>query len=199
MAAEVEKSGEFRDGMPFLGGAPWLDLINSSFVLDGVSVDFLSDNGHFARWAEQLGFVFAPVLIEEERFAAIALRKLARAILVRLSEHKPLAREQVDQINRLMALRDLQEQLVVKNGTYALQYSSAAKHAQLAVHLASDLAVFLTDYEPSRLKGCDGPTCSMVFYDRGKNNRRRWCSMSICGNRDKVANYRARKAGAATT
>jgi predicted RNA-binding Zn ribbon-like protein len=34
----------------------------------------------------------------------------------------------------------------------------------------------------------------MVFYDRGKNSRRRWCSSAVCGNRDKVANYRARKA-----
>ncbi|WP_368860397.1 CGNR zinc finger domain-containing protein, partial [Klebsiella pneumoniae] len=28
----------------------------------------------------------------------------------------------------------------------------------------------------------------------GKNNRRRWCTMALCGNRDKVAQYRGRKA-----
>jgi len=32
-----------------------------------------------------------------------------------------------------------------------------------------------------------------VFYDGGKNNTRRWCSMNLCGNRDKVARYRARR------
>lgn len=65
----------------------------------------------------------------------------------------------------------------------------------VAAQIAGELAAFLTGYEAERLKHCSNPACTMVFYDRGRNNRRRWCSSAVCGNRDKVANYRARKAG----
>jgi predicted RNA-binding Zn ribbon-like protein len=67
----------------------------------------------------------------------------------------------------------------------------------VAARVADDFADFLAAFEPGRLRHCDNPACTMVFYDRGKNNRRRWCSMAVCGNRHKVACYRARKAIAA--
>jgi predicted RNA-binding Zn ribbon-like protein len=42
-----------------------------------------------------------------------------------------------------------------------------------------------------RLKACQG--CSWVFYDNSKNASGRWCSMSACGGRAKVRNYRRRQ------
>jgi predicted RNA-binding Zn ribbon-like protein len=34
----------------------------------------------------------------------------------------------------------------------------------------------------------------MYFLDVSKNRKRRWCSMSICGNRAKAATHRKAKA-----
>ena len=42
-----------------------------------------------------------------------------------------------------------------------------------------------------RFKAC--PRCEWVFYDRSKNGSGRWCSMSACGGRAKVAAFRDRK------
>ncbi|MGA9275788.1 CGNR zinc finger domain-containing protein [Ilumatobacter sp.] len=42
-----------------------------------------------------------------------------------------------------------------------------------------------------RFKACPG--CEWVFYDRSKNQSGRWCSMSACGGRAKVAAFRARE------
>ncbi len=42
-----------------------------------------------------------------------------------------------------------------------------------------------------RLKSCDG--CGRLFLDASHNRSRRWCDMQGCGNRAKVARYRARK------
>src|SRR3546814_10967093 len=67
--------------------------------------------------------------------------------------------------------------------------------ATAAAAIAEDYARFVCDYEPARLKPCANPTCTMVFYDTGRNNTRRWCTMSICGNRDTVARYRSRRGG----
>jgi predicted RNA-binding Zn ribbon-like protein len=43
-----------------------------------------------------------------------------------------------------------------------------------------------------RLKACGCSTCLWVFYDESKNRSRSWCSMEVCGNREKARRYRAR-------
>jgi predicted RNA-binding Zn ribbon-like protein len=45
----------------------------------------------------------------------------------------------------------------------------------------------------NRLKMCDSETCRMLFLDNSPPNRRRWCAMSICGNRQKIRSFRSRK------
>ena len=36
-------------------------------------------------------------------------------------------------------------------------------------------------------------SCVVHFLDTSKKGARRWCSMNICGNKVKVANYQQRK------
>jgi hypothetical protein len=54
---------------------------------------------------------------------------------------------------------------------------------------------FLADLDGrwSQLKVCADPTCAEVFYDRSKNHSGRWCSMQVCGNRNKVRAWRERR------
>ena len=47
----------------------------------------------------------------------------------------------------------------------------------------------------SRLKACPGEACGWLFYDRSRNRSRRWCDMTVCGNRTKTRAYRARRRG----
>lgn len=193
MPTDIEKQQDFRDGMPFLGGAPWLDLANSSFSLDGQAFDFLSDNASFTRWSEAAGFAVESRKLDFERLAALRLRGLVRAIFATLTARDTLSADQIGQLNDLLNNRTIRERLRLADDGTELDLCDQVDGPEVATRLASDLAHFLDDHEPDRLKSCDSPTCTMVFYDRGKNNRRRWCTMSICGNRDKVSNYRARK------
>lgn len=196
MPTDIEKQQDFRDGMPFLGGTLWLDLANSSFSLDGQAFDFLADDANFARWVAAAGFALESSELHRERLAALELRTLARGIFATLSVGDLLSVDQVSQLNALLDNRTIREHLRLNDGGTDLDSVDHIAGPEVATRLASDLARFLDNHEPDRLKACDSPTCAMVFYDRGKNNRRRWCTMSICGNRDKVANYRARQAGA---
>lgn len=193
MPTDIEKLQDFRDGMPFLGGAPWIDLANSSFSLDGNAFDFLADDANFARWSKAAGFAVESRKLDFERLAALRLRSLARAIFATLTARDTLSVDQIGQLNALLNNRTIRERLRLADGGAELDLCDEVDGPEVATRLASDLAHFLDDHEPDRLKSCDSPTCAMVFYDRGKNNRRRWCTMSICGNRDKVSNYRARK------
>jgi len=58
--------------------------------------------------------------------------------------------------------------------------------------------VFLAEMDGSwrRLKECGDETCRGVFYDRSRNHSGRWCTMSTCGNRNKVRAFRERQTSA---
>lgn len=43
-----------------------------------------------------------------------------------------------------------------------------------------------------RLKICPADDCRWAFYDASRNRSRRWCSMEVCGNRNKVRAFRDR-------
>jgi hypothetical protein len=60
-------------------------------------------------------------------------------------------------------------------------------------------AVVIADREGywQRLKICRERHCQVAFYDRSKNSSRCWCSMSVCGNRNKTRAYRGRRRRAA--
>ena len=45
-----------------------------------------------------------------------------------------------------------------------------------------------------RVKACRKASCGWVFYDHSRNRSSNWCSMTICGNREKTAGYRRRRA-----
>jgi predicted RNA-binding Zn ribbon-like protein len=47
----------------------------------------------------------------------------------------------------------------------------------------------------ARLKACPGRHCGWVFYDSSRNYSARWCSMKVCGDREKSRAYYRRKTG----
>src|SRR5579863_3747476 len=51
----------------------------------------------------------------------------------------------------------------------------------------------LTGLDLARVKECGGEHCGWLFYDRSKNNSRRWCEMEICGNRAKQRRLRSKR------
>jgi predicted RNA-binding Zn ribbon-like protein len=68
---------------------------------------------------------------------------------------------------------------------------------QLVAAVLGPIAVsafeLLTRQDRARIKQCNGNGCGWLFYDSTKNNSRRWCEMSVCGNRFKVRAIRVRK------
>ena len=43
----------------------------------------------------------------------------------------------------------------------------------------------------ARLKLCSSGACRWAFYDRSRNRSSRWCTMALCGNREKARRFRA--------
>ena len=59
-------------------------------------------------------------------------------------------------------------------------YSVLSPVAQAGAHL-------IVDGDATRIRQCHADDCTCWFVDTSKNGRRKWCSMSRCGNRAKVA------------
>jgi predicted RNA-binding Zn ribbon-like protein len=64
-------------------------------------------------------------------------------------------------------------------------------HALLGPIAQSGIALLL-ESDLGRVKRCGGKDCGWLFFDRTKNARRRWCEMSVCGNRAKQHRLRHR-------
>jgi CGNR zinc finger/Putative stress-induced transcription regulator len=45
----------------------------------------------------------------------------------------------------------------------------------------------------ARVKVCPADDCRWAFYDRSRNHSRTWCSMQVCGNREKARAWRDRR------
>ena len=57
--------------------------------------------------------------------------------------------------------------------------------------VALDVHRLLEQYGTSAVGLCASQACGWVFLD--PSHRRRWCTMAVCGNRAKAANFRRRK------
>jgi predicted RNA-binding Zn ribbon-like protein len=68
----------------------------------------------------------------------------------------------------------------------------ALGHVVAAIHAA------VAEGTWDRLKACERDVCRWAFYDHSKNRSGHWCSMAVCGQREKNRRaYRRRRARAA--
>jgi predicted RNA-binding Zn ribbon-like protein len=53
----------------------------------------------------------------------------------------------------------------------------------------------LLDEHPARVRKCANPDCPFRFLDTTRSGTRRWCSMTVCGNRLKARRHYQRHQG----
>src|SRR5262249_51254423 len=98
----------------------------------------------------------------------------------------------VDELNRLMADHPMRSRLKARGkGLETESYFAPEQPADLFAPLTHSAANLFADVESQRVRKCD--VCILHFYDTSKKGTRRWCSMQLCGNRQKVAAYAARQ------
>ncbi|MDQ0377783.1 CGNR zinc finger domain-containing protein [Amycolatopsis thermophila] len=66
-----------------------------------------------------------------------------------------------------------------------------AREAVAAVMSAAARLVVLGQWP--RVKICPADDCRWAFYDESRNRSRTWCSMQVCGNREKARSWRQRQ------
>jgi predicted RNA-binding Zn ribbon-like protein len=171
-----------------------LDFLNSAFGTGESTCDFVSDDASAVAWMQAAGQL-------ESGFHGLAtglgeaarLLREAGARLVDPGKHSEVG--DLDVINRILdagtPVRTLERsadgQIVLTErrrdeGWDSVLETTAAAFSHLLVHGAL-----------AQVRQCEARDCTLRFLDVTKSKRRRWCSMNVCGNRMKVAAFRARK------
>ena len=142
--------------------------------------------------ADGTGLAGAGPALDAETFAgALALREAISALVTATVVGDSAPAPAVRCVNTWLALPPQRPVLHLEAGVAVLGPAPAARtpRGMLAV-IAADAAELLGTDLRQRLRICPGPGCRGRFLDDSPAGRRRWCSMAVCGNRNKAALHR---------
>lgn len=130
-------------------------------------------------------------LTPSELSIVVAFRRALRSMLAARGG-EPLGERSLEELNDTLSRLPLTVQFGA-DGSPRLISPARGLTAALA-HLAALVAENAARGTWHRLRMCAAPDCRWVFYDTSRNGGGRWCSMAVCGNRDKTRRYRERHA-----
>ena len=169
-----------------------LDLIRDYVnTLDfETGIDRISSPDELGLWFSEQGLV--DDLVEptrREHADAIALREAIRELL--LANNGVAADAEGASKTLEAAGREARVGVRFENGRPVLAPEGDGARAAIGRLVAAVAELAPTD-EWKRLKGCREDDCRVAFYDKSRNRSRAWCSMEVCGNREKARSFRAR-------
>jgi predicted RNA-binding Zn ribbon-like protein len=194
-----------------------LDLIADDLALDFANTesgrDFPSHQNHFREATNVVEWLrHAKALPVEEadwlgKYAAgradLAADLLAQVTELRAAIHDigaALGRHAKPPEAALASLSALHARCVAKAelapGALSCRWSWSVRASPVEAALgpiALAAVRLFTEGDFHRIRECGGHACGWLFYDRSKNNRRRWCEMEVCGNRAKQRRLAARR------
>ncbi len=194
----------------FVGDTLGLDFLNSVATPADVPIDWVDDGEGLLAWLEQARLVPPETLaaIREQALpgeldkVADQARSLREWFRTFVFAHKgqPLTAEalsDLEPLNRLLERDEGFSRIVVdkpgESGKFSFQPMRKWRSPEaLLLPIGEALGRFVCTEDFSDVKACEGHGCTLLFVDHTRGHRRRWCSMSMCGNRAKQAAHRHR-------
>jgi predicted RNA-binding Zn ribbon-like protein len=169
------------------------DYVNTrDFEID---TDLLASSDGLATWFSEQGLVDDRVEPTKEELAdAVAVREAIRDLLF---ANNGVASDTDSASNTLEAAgRKAQLGVRFEKGRPVLAPEGDGARAAIGRVVATVAELAQTE-EWKRLKACRDENCRVAFYDKSRNRSRAWCSMEVCGNREKARSFRERHAARA--
>jgi len=182
---------------------PTPETIQETLCLDYAnSVEWSSEDEHpdvlrtgemLGRWGQRLGLLSddARSASEAELRRARALRDAVYRLFSSISQDQEPAKKDLDVLMHNYTEAVDQATLLAGEDFYKLDWP-ARDPRRVRYAVATDAIALLQD--PSRLKRvtrCPGRGCGWLFLNT--SGRRRWCSMSTCGSREKMRRLHQRQ------
>lgn len=205
MPSDGSTGGERARGEPLC-----LAFANTTAERPGKEVgSILTDYNSFVRWMERAGAIGAgdaqrlgERADEEAEETVVVLRRAAelREAIHSLFEARAGGRA-VEPVNLDLLDREWREartrlRLVRRGYRFSARFPPGGTTlARPLWSIASSAAELLLSDSLDRVRVCDAPGCTHLFLDTTRNRSRRWCDMSICGNRMKARRHYQRHKG----
>lgn len=176
--------GQFRFGL----GHRSLEFVATVADRPGAYHERLREPTDLSRWLKEAGDAHpsrvTPKLLDEAR----QLREAIHAVLRSALDGKRPPATELRLVNA-WARRPVAAPQIGPGFARELAGPDAATAA--LAQLARASVELVTGPYLARVRACAG--CSLLFLDRSRPGRRRWCSMDRCGNRVKTARYRGKQ------
>ncbi len=198
---------DWRQGFLFVANQPALDLVNTGLIVKGEQLELIPDFAALLAWFRAAGLLSRADArrleqhwarsskAEQAAASARRLREMLRQEVLRRENGRPLRPKTLEALNRLLATYPMKMRLRKTDGGPQLQnYFSPSRPEDLLAPVADSAARLFAEIPRERVRKC--ASCVAHFYDNSKKGNRRWCSMQMCGNREKVAAYAARQRAA---
>ncbi|MDR3416090.1 MAG: CGNR zinc finger domain-containing protein [Nevskia sp.] len=194
----------------FVGDHPALDFLNTVATPSVTPIEWLADGTELLDWLELAELVDKRVIasfrdrggeLDEVADQARTLREWFRGFASRHAGKScgAAALRELEPLNELLAEDAVYRQVTspTRRGSslQPLQWSQQRRWTsprQLLQPIAEAMGDLVCHGDFHLVRACEGLGCTLMFYDRTKGHGRRWCSMSVCGNRAKAAAHRAR-------
>ena len=150
--------------------------------------DGLGDAAQASAWLERFGFIADDEVIDADDAARLrSFREAIRSMLL-------LREDEAAATPVTAALDDLTSHVrlgvaFTADGSVALENRSAGIDGAIGRLLIAIHEAAAADHW-QRLKICARDSCQWAFYDGSRNRSSNWCSMQVCGNREKAARHR---------
>jgi predicted RNA-binding Zn ribbon-like protein len=177
-----------RHGFRFRGGCNAIDLpATLQARLSASPRELLNTPDDLARW-----LLSARMASSKPRTTAknLATARVLREAIYVLAGKPSGAKAQAARatLNRIAADTAAAPQLQA-DGTMRLEGNAGA----LLVTLAREAVQLFGGDAAKLIRQCGSRSCTLYFVDNSRRGDRRWCSMSACGNKAKVSEFRRRK------
>ena len=193
IAAYGDPSVEFVNTRWFrLGPTPRETLRSIEDLLDWLEMKGVVDSATYGRWSARLRR--SPSLARQVLQEALDLREAIHGIYWALVQRLPAQRSHLKRLNESLAAAVSHPVVLVSSPrVFSLGHERRDTAATaLVAPIALCAAELLTDGTLARLHRCSNDLCGLLFVDRTKSGRRRWCDMARCGARSKMREYRRR-------
>ncbi len=188
----------------FVGGRLALDFVNTFPINADLSWDQLivflesarivtPERGGELRALSHSDPQAAEMLLRKAQRLGSALRMAFDALLHR----QRMLREWIEPVNEILRITEGHDELVFTDHDLEIEFVAREGGLEwLLAAVARSGAEIIAEGTRARLRLCANPHCGLFFYDTSRTHRRRWCSMTLCGNRSKVAAFARRHASA---
>jgi predicted RNA-binding Zn ribbon-like protein len=181
--------------LDFIGDHLAINFVNTLRTPQGKPFEVFKTDEDVRDWLVRAGVSTPPETANWPPGALLRkTRQLREIALKAVQARKEGKRPSLDALNSFLEYSISHPQLVMRRGSKIeiKRIHSGRTVEEFLAPIAESVADLLANGDFELVRHCEGDKCSLWFYDRTKAHRRRWCSATGCGNRAKVAAFRAR-------